>query len=82
MAYERETLIKIAKLYYYEEKTHQEIADMLGVSRVCVTRMLQTALAHGIVRIDVVDDDEKETQSLEHRLEAQFGLKKGIVNKK
>ena len=81
MAYEKQSLIKVAKLYYYEDKTHQEIADMLGASRVSITRMLQAALAHGIVRIDVVDDDEKEMRSLEHRLEAQFGLKKVLLTK-
>ena len=60
LAYQKELLTKIAKLYYYEGKTHQEIADMLDISRVSVTRMLQAALVQGIVQINIVEDDGEE----------------------
>lgn len=45
-----------ARLYYEHDLTHQEIGDILGLSRIKVSRMLARARQDGIVRITVVDD--------------------------
>lgn len=47
---------RVAKLYYDHGLTHQEIGDMLGLSRIKVTRLLAEARASGIVEITVHTD--------------------------
>ena len=58
MAYNRtgspaSVLTRVARLYYEHGLTHAEIAEILGVSRVKVTRMLTEARRQGIVEIRV-----------------------------
>ncbi|MCX4851343.1 sugar-binding transcriptional regulator [Streptomyces sp. NBC_00893] len=48
---------KIARLYYEHGLTHQEIADLCGLSRIKVTRLLAEARLVGIVEITVHSDD-------------------------
>lgn len=48
---------RIAKLYYEYDLTHQQIADLIGWSRVKVTRALADAREQGIVQITVVSDE-------------------------
>lgn len=48
-----ERLARVAHLYYEENKTQGEIADMLRVSRPLVSRMLNEARSIGIVEIRV-----------------------------
>ena len=50
----RELLTRVASAYYEREKTQQEIADTLQVSRSSISRMLKEARQQGIVRIQVV----------------------------
>ena len=62
-----------ARLYYEHDLTHQEIGDILGLSRIKVSRMLARARQDGIVRITVVDDSPLfavEAQALAEK----FGL--------
>ena len=79
MAYLKKDLINVSKLYYYENKTQQEIAHGLGRSRVAVTRMLRAAQLRGIVQIHI--DDGEEDSSVERRFKARFGLKKAVLVK-
>ena len=58
---------RVAELHYKHEMTHQEIADIIGVSRVQVTRMLAKARAEGIVEI-IVHSDESIFPELQSRL--------------
>ncbi len=51
------TLVQVARLYYDEELSQQEIADRLGVSRSLIAQYLQRARAAGIVRIQIVEPD-------------------------
>lgn len=44
-----------AQMYYLEDKTQDEIAKTLGVSRPTVSRLLRQARDEGIVRITVLD---------------------------
>ena len=39
----RKNMIKIAKLYYYGHMTQEQIAQMMGMSRSKVTRLLMEA---------------------------------------
>lgn len=48
---------RIAKLYYDYDLTHQQIADVIGWSRVKVTRALAEAREQGIVQITVLSDE-------------------------
>ncbi|MFI1014815.1 sugar-binding transcriptional regulator [Streptomyces sp. NPDC020965] len=48
---------KIARLYYEHGLTHQEIADLCGLSRIKVTRLLAEARRVGIVEITVHSQD-------------------------
>lgn len=48
---------RIAKLYYDYDLTHQQIADLIGWSRVKVTRALAEARQQGIVQITVLSDE-------------------------
>lgn len=54
--------------------THQAIADLLGVSRVSVTRMLAEAKRAGIVTI-TIRDVRRPFAELEERLAEHFGLR-------
>jgi len=51
------TLVQVARLYYDEELSQQQIADRLGVSRSLIAQYLQRARAAGIVRIRIVEPD-------------------------
>lgn len=52
------TLVQIAKLYYLEQRSQQEIADELGVSRSLVALYLKRAKEQGIVRFSIVDPQD------------------------
>ncbi len=49
------TLVQVARLYYDENLSQQEIADRLGVSRSLIAQHLQRAREAGIVRIQIID---------------------------
>jgi DNA-binding transcriptional regulator LsrR (DeoR family) len=46
-------LARVGMLYYVHGKTQREIADEVGISRPCVSRLLREARDAEIVRIDV-----------------------------
>ncbi|MCX6878537.1 MAG: hypothetical protein NTW21_32695 [Verrucomicrobia bacterium] len=49
------TLVQVARLYYEENLSQQEIADRLEVSRSLIALYLQNAREAGIVRVKVID---------------------------
>jgi len=51
------TLVQVARMYYDENLSQQDIADRLGVSRSLIAQYLQRARDAGIVRIQIVDPD-------------------------
>ncbi|MEI6875551.1 MAG: sugar-binding transcriptional regulator [Spirochaetota bacterium] len=71
-------LISIAKLYYVEGLSQQEIADRISVSRPTVSNLLKRCKEEGIVEIRI-----KETNSLlyvlQRELKAVFGLRDVVV---
>lgn len=70
--------IEIARLYYEEHKTQEEIAAQMGVSRPTISRSLKLAHKIGAVQIRVVDP-YFERFELEEALKVRFGLQRAIV---
>lgn len=71
-------MTKIARLYYEEGKTQEEIGEIFGISRFKVLRLLQEAREIGIVTIKI-NDLTSTCSELEEELEKKFRLKKAIV---
>lgn len=69
---------KVARLYYQHGLAHHEVADMLGLSRVKVTRLLAEARKTGIVEI-TIHGDEHLFVELETKLVELYGLKRTWV---
>lgn len=67
------TLVQIAKLYYLEERSQQEIADELGVSRSLVALYLKRAKKQGIIRFSIVDPQDS-CEDLSVTLREETGL--------
>ncbi len=67
------TLVQVARLYYEENLSQQEVADRLGVSRSLIALYLQNAREAGIVRIQIVDPTNTCT-SLAAFLKKQTGV--------
>jgi DNA-binding transcriptional regulator LsrR (DeoR family) len=51
-----ETLVRASRLYYELGETQGRVAELLGVTRPQVSRLLKQARAEGIVEIRIVDD--------------------------
>lgn len=71
-------LVHVAKLYYENEYSQEQIAQEMQLSRPYVSKLLQAAKKAGIVRIQIVDPLNTEN-SLETRIRQRFGLEKVIV---
>ncbi len=71
-------MVRVAKLYYDLERTQNEIATELGLTRWQVGRLLTEARELGIVRIEITPRAYRRTE-LEVRLQQEFGLKDAIV---
>lgn len=67
-------IVQIAKLYYSHQKTQQEIAELLGISRPTVSRLLNEAIENKIVTF-TIHDDQSDILSLEETLRDTFHLK-------
>jgi lsr operon transcriptional repressor len=64
---------RVAALHYIHGLNHQEVADLVGLSRVQVTRLLAKARAEGIVEIRV-NSDEAIFPELQFALQERFNL--------
>jgi deoxyribonucleoside regulator len=69
---------KAARLYYEYDLTHHEIAQILHVSRIKITRLLQQARREGVVVIRVTSDDSPFFE-LEVELSRELQLSEVIV---
>ena len=72
------TLVQVARLYYEENLSQQEIANRLGVSRSLIALYLQNAREAGIVRVQIVDPTNTCT-SLAAALKKETGVKRITV---
>jgi deoxyribonucleoside regulator len=70
---EFEKLVRVSRLYYELGETQGAIAELLGVTRPQVSRLLKQARAEGIVEIRVVDRTETESPAA-GELVRRFGL--------
>ena len=73
----RRTLYKIAKAYYEDGLTQEQIGERLGLSRAKVSRMLQRAREENVVRITVLAPESNA--DLERALEDRFGLDEAVL---
>ena len=69
---------RAARLHLEFGLTHQEAADILGLSRVKVTRLIKHAHEAGLIRI-VIASDASPFAELESALAARYGLVEVIV---
>lgn len=70
--------VRAAWMYFIEQMTQNEIADVLGVGRVTVVRMLAEARARNEVKI-AIESELVEIVRLERALERIFGLQQAFV---
>jgi DNA-binding transcriptional regulator LsrR (DeoR family) len=64
-------------LYYEQNKTQQEIADLEGLSRIKISRLLQKAREQGVVKITI--DYGGSFLDLENQLIKKYGIRNAIV---
>ena len=70
-------LAHVARLHYRRGLTRQEIGERLGLSRFRVGRMLDEALARGVVRIEIEDGPQDDATAA--ALEQAYGLDLAVV---
>jgi len=75
-----QTLAQIGSMYYELEKSQNEIADELGLSRVKVYRLLKKARQENVVRI-FIDWPIERVDQVEKQLAQAFHLKKALIFK-
>lgn len=71
-------MVRVAELYYDEDKTQDEIGALLGVTRWKVGRLLAQARERGIVRIEIAHPRARRLGA-ERELRERFGLKDAVV---
>ena len=71
-------LYKIAKAYYDDNLTQQQIGDRFGLSRVKVSRLLRVAREEKVVQITIASPQDSNAD-LERQLEDVYGLKEALV---
>jgi deoxyribonucleoside regulator len=70
--------VRVAELYYEEDRTQDEIGGMLGITRWKVGRLLTQAREQGIVRIQIVHPQARRGD-LEKDVSERFGLSSVVV---
>ena len=70
--------VRVAQLYYEQNKTQDEIGTQLSISRFKAGRMLTQARERGIVRIEIVHPRAR-LAALERELCDRFGLREAVI---
>ncbi len=78
MTDEKQLMFEAATLYYKQNHTQQEIADLLGLSRQTVSRLINDAVREGIVDIKVLNP-ETERKELSAAITKEFGIKEAVI---
>lgn len=74
----RLTMAAIARRYYLDGRTRVQIAEEFGISRFKVARILESAIARGVVKIDISVSDTVDTD-LSLRVQEKFGLDRALI---
>jgi lsr operon transcriptional repressor len=69
---------RVARLYYESDLTQEQIAGVLGLSRMKVNRLLRLANTAGVVQIRILEPEEPHSELL-HRLQLEFHLKDALI---
>ena len=69
----RDQLAKAAQLYFVDQRSQQDIAELLGTTRSNVSRMLKAARQQGVVEIRITHPVRRDLH-LEELLRHRFGL--------
>lgn len=78
--YKHDLKVKAAYYYYKKDMKLADIAQTLGVSRVTLNKLLQEAKDEGIVRIDIIDQDNVTgILELEEMTKKRFHLNNVII---
>jgi DNA-binding transcriptional regulator LsrR (DeoR family) len=72
-------LTQLAKLYYVDGLTQEDLAQKFSISRAKVGRLLKRAEQEGIVEIRV-RHHPRATQALEQELVSRFGIQRAIIS--
>ena len=70
--------LRVAKLYYQQDYSQNEIARIMSISRPTVSRLLQYARDMGLVRIEISDPMTDATEMADD-IQQRYGLHKVIV---
>jgi len=70
--------VRVAELYYDENRTQDEIGALLQISRWKAGRLLSHARERGIVRIEIVHPRARRL-TLEKQLRERFGLRDAVI---
>jgi deoxyribonucleoside regulator len=71
-------MVKLANLFYQEGYSQRKIAELTGLSRSKVSRLLKKARQHDIVHVEVINPLPFQTEK-ERFLEQKFNLREAIV---
>ena len=74
----RDFLVKIAKMYFLDELSQQEISDKVGLSRSNISKILKKCRDHKIVEIRVNDTSSLGVM-FQKEIKQQFDIKNIIV---
>ncbi|NLJ48089.1 MAG: sugar-binding transcriptional regulator [Candidatus Atribacteria bacterium] len=72
--FHQDLMQEVAKLYYYEDLTQDQIGEIIGLSPQKVWRVLKKAKEEGIVQIKIIESSGKVLEN-EIQLKEKFGLK-------
>ncbi|MCB2214040.1 helix-turn-helix domain-containing protein [bacterium] len=67
--------IKVARLYYYQNRSMKEIAKEINVSRSTISRLLKFARTEGLINISIVDP-AREPRIIEKKIIDKFDIKR------
>ena len=71
-------MVKIAKMYYEQGLTQTVISKRLGISRPTVSRLMQEAMEQGIIRIEIANIPEDQSDLMQG-LQSKYDLMEAIV---
>lgn len=75
---EKKLLIKVAEMYYNEDKNQAEISRELGIHRTTISKLLKQSREQGYVNI-IINYEAAGVYSIEKNIEELFNIKKAIV---